>query len=95
MESKVERVARLAVELSGEYMSEYGAAKSRHDFKQKQLMACLVVRAYLKTTYRGLIDLLKGHQGLREVLGMERKLPHYTTPNGCMRNAGNNGASKA
>lgn len=26
-----------------------------------------------------MIDLLKGHQGLREVLGMERKLPHYTT----------------
>lgn len=79
MESKVERVAQIAVELSGEYMSEYGAAKSRHDFKQKQLMACLVLRAYLKTTYRGLIDVLKGHRGLREALGMERKLPHYTT----------------
>lgn len=75
----MEGVARLALELSGEYVSEYGAAKSRHDFKQKQLMACLILRAYLKTTYRGVIDLLRGHGGLRRELGMERKLPHYTT----------------
>lgn len=79
MRSKVERVARLAMALGGRHMSEYGAAKSRHDFTQRQLMACLVLRAYLKTTYRGVIDFLEGHVKLREILGMEEKLPHYTT----------------
>lgn len=57
----------------------YGNLKSRQDFTQPQLMACLVLRALLKTTYRGLIDFLRGHEQLREVLGMDGKLPHYTT----------------
>jgi transposase len=42
-------------------------------------MSCLILRSYLKVTYRGLIDLLAGHGALRRVLGMEEKLPHYTT----------------
>jgi hypothetical protein len=28
-------------------------------------MACLILLAYLKTTYRGFVDFLSGHQGLR------------------------------
>lgn len=79
MRSKIERVADLAMRLSGKYMSDYGSYKSRHDFRQNQLMACLILRAYLKTTYRGLVDFLSGHAGLRSTLGMESKLPHYTT----------------
>jgi len=79
MASKVEKIAVLALRLSGKHMSEYGSYKSRHDFTQNQLMACLILRAYMKTTYRGLIDFLAGHQGLRTALGMEGKLPHYTT----------------
>lgn len=79
MKSKIERVAALAIELGQPYLAEYGAVRSRHDFTQRQLMACLILRAYLRTTYRGLIDVLAGHTGLRQVLGMEMKLPHYTT----------------
>ncbi|MDD5351463.1 MAG: transposase [Chthoniobacteraceae bacterium] len=79
MASKVERVAKLAMGLGEKHLAAYGAARSRHDFTQKQLMACLVLRAYLKTTYRGVVDLLSGHQKLREALGMEDKVPHYTT----------------
>lgn len=79
MASKVEKVARLAMKLSAKHMADYGSYKSRHDFTQKQLMACLILRAYLKTTYRGVVDFLSGHGGLRAALGMEEKLPHYTT----------------
>ncbi len=79
MASKVERIAVLAMRLSGRHMSEYGSYKSRYDFTQSQLMACLILRAYLKTTCRGLVDFLAGHQGLRTALGMEGKLPQYTT----------------
>jgi hypothetical protein len=42
-------------------------------------MSCLILRAYLKTTYRGLLEILAGHAWLRAVLGMEEKLPHFTT----------------
>jgi len=33
----------------------------------------------LKTTYRGLLEILAGHGRLRTVLGMEEKWPHFTT----------------
>lgn len=75
----IEAVAALAMELSGPYLADYGARTSRHDFTQRQLMSCLILRAYLKTTYRGLLEVLEGNGRLRASLGMEEKLPHYTT----------------
>ena len=41
-------------------------------------MSCLILRAYLKTTYRGIIELLEASDGLRKCLGLDR-LPHYST----------------
>jgi len=76
---KLERIAELAMRLGGKHLADYGSARSRHDFTQRQLMSCLILRAYLKTTYRGLIELLDGHSRLRAVLGMEDKMPHYPT----------------
>jgi hypothetical protein len=38
----------------------------------------LILRAYLKTTYRGLIEILGVSDGLRDALGL-RSLPHYST----------------
>jgi len=76
----VEAVIELAMKLSGGYMAEYGSIKSRHDYTQRQLMACLILRVYLKTTYRGVLDILETSESLRRALGMEdKKLPHYTT----------------
>src|SRR5258707_4421551 len=75
----VERVAELAMQLGGQHLADYGSARSRHDFTQRQLMACLILRAYLKTTYRGVLELLSVSPNLREALGMADKLPHYTT----------------
>ena len=72
-------VARLAMKLGREHMSDYGAVTSRKDFTQRQLMACLVLRAYLKTTYRGVIEILETSDKLRAELGMKEKLPHYST----------------
>ena len=74
----VERVAELAMQLGQRYLADYGAVRSRHDFTQRQLMSCLVLKAYLKTTYRGVLDLLKASTQLRERLGMTKKVPHYT-----------------
>src|SRR5690242_8809669 len=75
----VEQVAELAMQLSGRHLAEYGATTSRHDFTQRQLMSCLILRVYLRTTYRGVVDLLAASAALRQRLGLADKLPHYTT----------------
>ena len=75
----IERVASLAMQLGGRHLADFGATRSRHDFTQRQLMACLILRAYLKTTYRGVLELLAISPNLREALGLHDKLPHYTT----------------
>lgn len=75
----LERVAALAMKLGGRHLADYGATRSRHDFTQRQLMTCLILRAFLKTTYRGVIEHLKNCPALRRELGMEDKLPHYST----------------
>ena len=78
-ESDWERVVELAMRLGWKHLADYGSARSRHDFTQHQLMACLILRAYLKTTYRGVLELLSVSPNLREALGMQGKLPHYTS----------------
>src|SRR5450432_4454487 len=75
----IEKVAQMAMQLGGKHLADYGDTRSRHDFTQRQLMACLILRAYLKTTYRGVLELLAVSPNLREALGMPDKLPHYTT----------------
>lgn len=65
--------------LSRGHLADYGATTSRHDFTQRQLLSCLILRAYLKTTYRGVLEVLVGNSRLRTVLGFEEQLPHYTT----------------
>jgi hypothetical protein len=75
----IERVAELAMKLSRPHLADYGATRSRHDFTQRQLMTCLVLRAYLKTTYRGVLDVLSASASLRQCLGLMDKVPHFTT----------------
>lgn len=71
-------VARLSLRLAGRYMQPYSHAKSPKKFTQAQLMACLISRAYLKATYRGVIDVLDASAELQTCLGLKR-LPHYST----------------
>jgi hypothetical protein len=67
------------MKLGDRHLADYGAARSRHDFTQRQLMSCLILRAYLKTTYRGVLEFLSVSSSLRKELGFDEKLPHYTT----------------
>ena len=71
-------VASLSMVLGRRFMSAYPHPKSPHKFTQSQLMACLILRAYLKTTYRGVIEILETSGQLRQRLGLTR-LPHYST----------------
>jgi hypothetical protein len=75
----IEQVAALAMRLGGRHLADYGATTSRHDFTQRQLMACLILRAYTKTTYRGVLEVLAVSPSLRQELGLGDKLPHYST----------------
>ncbi len=43
-------------------------------------MTCLVLRAYLKTTYRGVVDFLASSQELCVAIGL-KSLPHYSSSN--------------
>jgi hypothetical protein len=64
--------------LSWPHLADYGATRSRHDFTQRQLLSCLIPRAYLKTTYRGVLEILAICPELRRQLGLSEKLPHFT-----------------
>ena len=71
-------VARLSMRLAGRYMQPYSHIKSPKKFTQAQLMTCLILRAYMKTTYRGVIELLDTSDKLQQCLGL-KCLPHYST----------------
>jgi hypothetical protein len=75
----IEQVAEMAMQLGQRHLADYGATRSRHDFRQRQLMACLILRAYLKATYRGVLEILAVSPTLRQRLGLVDKLPHFTT----------------
>lgn len=48
--------------LARKYLQPYSCAKSPHRFTQAHLMTCLVLRAYLKSTYRGVIEKGRGKE---------------------------------
>ena len=71
-------VAALSMRLSAKYLQPHSSKYSPQKFTQSQLLTCLILRAYLKTTYRGLIEFLEASSELRRVLQLKR-LPHYST----------------
>lgn len=71
-------VAALSMRTARKYLQPFSHAKSPHKFTQPQLMTCLVLRAYLKTTYRGVVEILETSEALREKLGLTQ-IPHYST----------------
>lgn len=72
------KIVALSLALGRRHLADYGSYKSRKDFTQHQLMACLILRTYLKTTYRGVIEFLAVSSELREAIGLD-KLPNYST----------------
>jgi hypothetical protein len=71
-------VAQEALRLAREAVPAYSSKFSRKDFTQHQLFALLAVKTFLKTDYRGLVQMLVDFRELREDLGLE-KPPHYST----------------
>ena len=71
-------LAKQALHTAKAGMPTYSSHYSRHDFTQHQLFAILVLRQFLKTDYRGIIQMLKDFSDLRKTLGL-KKIPHYST----------------
>jgi hypothetical protein len=71
-------VASLCMRLGGKHVEPYSHRNSPHGFTQRQLLTCLVLKAYRKATDRGVIELLEVSEGLRARIGLEG-LPHFTT----------------
>jgi hypothetical protein len=71
-------VAREALNLAASALPAYSSKFSRQDFTQHQLFALAVLKTFLKTDYRGLVQMLVDFRELRHDLGLN-KVPHYST----------------
>ncbi|MBC8113950.1 MAG: hypothetical protein H7062_06210 [Candidatus Saccharimonas sp.] len=76
--NRLELIARLALELAGRELPEYSHPKSPKKFTQPQLLACLVLRTYQKSVYRGTEDQLDCADQLQRVLRMKAVPDHST-----------------
>ena len=56
----------------------YRRKKSPKKFSQPQLVACLVLKEFFKTDYRGIVAILEDSSDLRQALELT-VVPHYTT----------------
>jgi hypothetical protein len=77
--SKSPRAVILAALATAERaLPAYSHRCSPKKFTQQQLFACLVLKSFLKTDYRGVTAHLADCASLRETLGLS-VVPHYTT----------------
>src|SRR5262245_57880843 len=71
-------VARRALCAASDSLPAYAHKYAPKKFTQPQLFACLVLKTFLKTDYRGVVILLEDLKDLRRVLTL-RAVPHWTT----------------
>lgn len=72
-------VAALALHVGTLTLDSYSRPKSPHLYTQPQLLAVLVLRAYLKQTYRGIVEVLELSASLRDALGLSRRVPDHSS----------------
>jgi len=59
-------------------LPSYSSRFSRHDFTLSQHFACLVLKSFFRTDYRGIAAILTDLPDLCAALGL-KKVPHFTT----------------
>jgi len=64
------RFAQLALQVARQHLPPYGSKYSPKKFTQPSLLACLLVKEYLRMDYRGLEDLWASSAELRAALGL-------------------------
>jgi hypothetical protein len=70
-------VVRQALKV-GRALPTYSSKFSKHDFTQPQLFAILALRTFMKTDYRGVVQMLHDFSDLRRVLRL-KKVPDHST----------------
>jgi len=73
------KVAAVALAVGNAQYKRYGHRFSRHDFTLAQLFACLVLRKFFRTDYRGIAEILEDWPQLCKDIGFDKKVPHFTT----------------
>ena len=72
------KVAAVAYEIGQRTLPDYASPFSRKDFTLPQLFACLVLRKFYRTDYRGIVAILADNPTLCKDLALQ-KVPHFTT----------------
>ena len=72
------KVARQALVVGTQALRPYAHRNSPKKYTQPQLFACLVLKTFFKTDYRGLEQLLADLPDLAQALRLEQ-VPHFTT----------------
>ena len=72
------RVLRVAYDAARVAVRAYSHINSPRKFTQPQLLACLVLKEFLRLDYRGLAEHLADHPDLGRMMVLEA-VPHYTT----------------
>src|SRR5436309_11869308 len=72
-------VAMDALAAGREPFSDYSHKFSPQKFTQPQLFACLVLKEFEKKDYRGVRQLLLDCADLRDAIGLQTRVPHWTT----------------
>lgn len=71
-------VLRVALDVARQAFPAYSHRCSPKKFTQHQLFACLVLKNFLKTDYRGVTGQLQDCSSLQNILSLKH-VPHYTT----------------
>src|SRR5579862_7714370 len=72
------RVARQALAIGAKALPVYAHKFSPKKYTQPQLFACLVLKTFFKTDYRGIVAQLTDLSDLPRVLALQH-VPHFTT----------------
>lgn len=71
-------VALVAYKTAQRTLPPFSHQKSPKKFTQHQLVACLVLKEFFRTDYRGISEILADSSDLQKILELE-EVPHYTT----------------
>lgn len=72
------KVAQVALAVGKDALADYSHRFSPQIFTQPQLFACMVLKEFFKTDYRGLTAILDDSPSLCHTIGL-KKVPHFTT----------------
>jgi len=76
------RFAQLALQVARQHLPPYGSKYSPKKFTQPSLLACLLVKEYLRMDYRGLEDLWASSAELRAAWGLVFDVPRVHAASG-------------